>query len=154
MQQQFTVLAAGKGLENFAPELRPDSQARAKIIWQQFVDLTAQMLRECGAFSGSGDCDLQICRADHRSEKEIAVRNIVNAVAKNPTLDCAPINSRVHLGRIGGSNDQVVSVEIGEFKSALDPFDFAFRGKRSGTIRSTTHCGPATTVDEAAPARS
>src|SRR5208337_3597687 len=101
MQQKFAVLAAGKCFENLAPKLTQISKPRPEIFRQQLVNLAAQVLRESGTFSGSGDGDLQVAPADHRSEEEIAIGNVVDAVAQDASLDGSPVNGCVHLRRIG-----------------------------------------------------
>src|ERR1700723_2793713 len=60
---------------------------------------------------------------DQRSKKEIAVRNVIDAVRKNVSFDRAPVNKGIHLGVVGRSNDQYIAVQIGSLKTALNPFE-------------------------------
>jgi hypothetical protein len=82
MQQQFALFAA----LDASPALHGASVPRfsshgPQIFWELFVDLAAQTLRNSGAFACRRDGDLQIAAPDHRAEEEIAVGNIVDAVA-------------------------------------------------------------------------
>jgi hypothetical protein len=90
MQQQAAVFTARKRLENFPAQLADLHQPRAKIFGQLLVDLAAQALREGGAFAGGGDGDLQVAAADHRAKKEIAIGNVVDAVAGMPRSQRPP----------------------------------------------------------------
>ena len=93
------------------------------------VDLAAQALRESRAFAGRGDGDLQVAAADHRTEEEIAVGNIVDAVARNVARHGFAINCRIDFGHIGSGDNDEVAIEIGGTKLALDPFELAFGGE-------------------------
>ena len=92
MEQRFPGLAAGVRFENLAAELAETFKPGGKVAGQLLVDFAAEALGDGGTFSGGGDGDLQGSAADHRTEKEIAVGNVVDAVAKNVSLDRAAIN--------------------------------------------------------------
>ncbi len=87
VEQELARFAAWMRGENFAAKLAEIREPWAQIGGQLLVDFTAQALREGGAFAGSRDGDLQIAAADHGAEEEIAVGNVVDAVAEDVALD-------------------------------------------------------------------
>ena len=89
------ALAAGMRGEDFTAKLAEILKPRAEVAGELLVDFAAKALGEGGAFSGGGDGDLQIAAADHRSEKEIAVGNVVDAVAQDAALGGSAVNGGV-----------------------------------------------------------
>ncbi len=110
--------------ENLAPESAYLRKPRSEIIRQLCVDLAAQLLGYGGTFAGGGDGDLQVSAPNHRSEVEVAVRRIVNAVDKNVPAHGLAVDRRVHFRIIRGRDDEEIAVEIGGFKYALNPTRF------------------------------
>jgi hypothetical protein len=100
------------------------------------VDLAAQPLRNGRAFAGRRDRDLQVAAADHRAEEEVAVGNVVDAVAGDAARDGLAIDRCVDFGHIGGGDDDEVAVEIGGLKLALDPLELAFGGELANFRRA------------------
>ena len=62
------------------------------------VDFAAKTLGEGGAFSGSGDGDLQIAAGDDGAEEKIAVGDVVDAVAKDIALESAGVDGWLTAG--------------------------------------------------------
>ena len=70
---------------------------------------------------------MKLAAANHRTEEEIAIGNVVHAVAQDAALDRALIHSGVDGGGVGGGNDQVIAVEVGELERPLYPFEPSLR---------------------------
>src|SRR5208282_5724923 len=116
-------------VESFAAQLAKLGEPIPNIYRELLVDLAAQSLSNRRAFAGRGDGDLQISAADHRTEEEVAIGNVVHAVAGDAARDGLAINRRVDFGHIGGGDDDEVAVEIGGLKLALDPLELALSGE-------------------------
>ena len=81
--------------EDFAAKLAEILEPGAEVVGQLLVDFAAEALGEGGAFAGGGDGDLQVAAADHRAEEEVAVGNVVDAVAEDAALDGSAIDGGV-----------------------------------------------------------
>ena len=125
MQEQPARLAAQMGCENFAAQPSHIFKPRAEVFGQLLVDLAAQLLREGGTLASGRNSDLQRAPADHGTKIKIAVRRVVHAVGQNLARDGFPINLCVDFGGIGGGDDQINAIEVGDFKGPLDPFETA-----------------------------
>ena len=88
MEQELARFAAGMGGENFAAKLAEVFEPGAEVVGELLVDFAAQALGKGGAFAGGGDGDLQIAAADDGAEEEVAVGNVVDAVAEDAALEC------------------------------------------------------------------
>jgi hypothetical protein len=86
---ELARFAAGMRGENFAAQFAEILKPGAEVFRQLLVDFAAQALGDGGAFAGGGDGDLQIAAADHGAEEEIAVGNVVDAVAQDAALDAS-----------------------------------------------------------------
>jgi len=104
MEQKPAWLAGRESCKNLAAKLPERFKPRAKILWQLLVYLAAQALSKGGAFSCGRDSNLQVAATDHRTKKEIAVWNVVDAVADNAQLDRPMIDCRINLWRIRSGN--------------------------------------------------
>ena len=129
VEQQAALFAARMRGENFAAQFAELRKPGAEILGKLFVDLAAQALRDGGAFAGRGDGDLQVAAADYGAEEEVAVGNVVDAVAGNAARDGFAIDGRIDFGHVGSGDDDEVAVEIGGSELALDPFELAFGGE-------------------------
>jgi hypothetical protein len=129
VKEQAALFAAGMCSQDFAPQFAELREPGAEVIGELLVDFAAQALRDGGAFAGGGDGDLQVAAADHGTEEEIAVGDIVNAVAGDAARDGFAIDRGIDFGHIGGSDDDEVAVEIGGLKIALDPLELALGGE-------------------------
>ena len=109
-----------------ASYLQSPVAAHGYVTVQLLIDLAAKPLRNVRAFAARRDGDLQIAARDQRSKKEIAVGNVIHSVAESVSFDRAPVDSRVHLGIVGRSDNQEIAVQIGSFKAALHPFELVF----------------------------
>ena len=94
--RSLALFAARMRGENFAAQLAEVREPRTQICGQLLVDFAAQPLRDGGAFAGGRDGDLQIAAADDRAEEEIAVGNVVDAVARGCRAPDAPRDRRRH----------------------------------------------------------
>jgi hypothetical protein len=128
MEKQSAGLAAGMGDQDFATELAEVFEPWAEIGGELVVDFATKALGYGRALASGGDGDLEIAAADYGAEEEIAVGDVVDAVGENAATHGFAINSGVHFRDIGGCDDEGVAVEVGGFKSALEPFEFAFAG--------------------------
>jgi hypothetical protein len=126
MQQGFAALSAGMEGKDVAPKPAEAGKPRAQIAGKLLVDFAAQVLGEGGAFARSGNGDLQVAATHDRAEKEIAIGDVVHAVAEDVSLNYPAINSRVYLRRIRGSDNNKVVVKVGDFEASLNPFEFPF----------------------------
>jgi hypothetical protein len=124
MEQGFAVLAGAMEGKNLAPNPTETGKPWAQIVGKLLVNFAAQMLGEGGAFSRSGDGDLQVTATHDRAEKEITIGYVVHAIAKNVALDRAAVNSCVYLWRIRGGDSNRVAIEVGDFEASWNPFEF------------------------------
>jgi hypothetical protein len=129
MQEGFACFAAWMQCEDFAAELAEILEPVTKVLRELRIDFAAEALGYCGAFARGGNCDLKIAAADHGAEKEIAVGNVVDAVAWDVASDAALIDSGVDFGGVGGGDDEEIAVEIGKFEAAVGPFELAIFGE-------------------------
>jgi hypothetical protein len=125
MQEQPARLAARMRCENFAAQPSHIFKPRAEVFRQLLVDLAAQLLRDRGTLAGGRNGDLQRAPADHGTKIKVAVGRIVHTVGQNLARDGFPINLCVDFGGIGGGDDQINAIEVGDFKGPLDPFETA-----------------------------
>ena len=72
---------------------------------------------------------MQVAAADHGTEEEVAVGNVVDAVAGDAARDGFAIDRGVDVGHIGGGDDDEVAVEIGGLKFTLNPLELALGGE-------------------------
>src|SRR5580658_1997418 len=126
MQEQPARIAARMNLKNLAAELTQMFKPCAEVFRQLRINLAAEALGDGGAFAGGGDGYLQIATADDGAKKEIAVGNVVDAVARDVSSYATLVDGCIHIRRIGGGDDQEIAIEVGVFKAALDPFQSAF----------------------------
>ena len=120
VEQELALFAAGMAGENFAAQLAQVGEPGAEILRELLVDFAAETLGEGGAFSGSGDGDLEIAAGDDGAEEKIAVGDVVDAVAEDIALESAGVDGLVDGGRVGCRDDDEVAIEIGERKGAFD----------------------------------
>src|SRR5208337_1910343 len=112
--------------KHLAPKLTKLFEPCTKILGQLHIDLAAEALRKGRAFSSGRDGNLKIASADHGTKEEIAVGNVVHAVAEDIARHSLAVNSGVDRGRISRRDDEEVSVEIGRFEGALNPLELPF----------------------------
>ena len=129
MQQCFALFTARMDLQHFTAQLAEPLQPRAEILGKLRIDFAAQALSYGRAFAGGRDRDLQFAAAYHRTEEEIAIGNIIDAIAEDAAFHRALIDSRIHRGRIGRGNHKITTIEVCRRKFSLDPFQLAFVGK-------------------------
>ncbi len=131
VQQQAAFFAAGMCRQNLATQLADLFEPGAKVLRKLLIDFAAQPLRQRGALTGGGDCDLQWAARDHGPEEEIAVGNIVDAVAEDAVLRGFTIDRRIYVGLIGRRDDELLAIEIGRIEGPLDPLDCAVACQRA-----------------------
>ena len=90
MKQEPCALRRGDAWRELRGEGGRGFEPGAEVVRQLLVDFAAQALGDGGAFAGGGDGDLQVAAADHGAEEEIAVGDIVDAVAEDVRARCAP----------------------------------------------------------------
>ena len=129
VQEQTALFSAGMRGEDFAAQRAELREPRAEILGKLLVDFAAQPLSNGRAFAGRRDGDLQVAAADHRAEEEVAVGNVVDAVAGDVARKGFAIDRRVDFGHIGSGDDDEVAVEIGGRKFTLDQFQFSLGGE-------------------------
>ena len=104
--------------EDFAAELAQILEPGAEVVGS----CSSISRRRRWATAGlSPLVEMAICRlaaADDGAEEEIAVGNVVDAVAEDVALDCAAIDGGVDFGGVGGGDDEEVAVEVGGLRSA------------------------------------
>ena len=112
------------------PELRGAARrvlrARAQSCGKLLVDFAAKPLGNGRAFAGGRDGDLQIAAAHHRTEEEIAVGDVVDAVAQG--FRARPLRDR-RCAFTSGSSVAAITMKLPSrsagSKRALDPFELA-----------------------------
>ena len=57
------------------------------------------------------------------------MRRIIHAVRQNAALNGSLINGGIYLSGISGDDNQIVVLEVGEFKVPLSPFETALKGE-------------------------
>jgi hypothetical protein len=129
VEEQAALFAAGLRGEGFAAQCAKLGEPGAEIFGKLLVDFATQALRDGRAFAGRGDGDLQVAAADYRAEEEVAVGNVVDAVAGNAARNGLAIHRCIDFGHIGSGDDDEVAVEVGGREFALDPLEFALIGK-------------------------
>jgi len=129
VQEQAALFATRMRREDFAAQFAELGEPGTEILGKLLVDFAAQALREGGAFASRGDSDLQVAAADYGAEEEVAVGNVVDAIAGDAARDSLAIDCCVDFGHIGGRDDDEVAVEIGGLELAFDPFELAFGGE-------------------------
>ena len=112
MQQRFALFTAGVDLQDISPQLANACQPGTKILGQLRVDFAAQPLRHGGALAGSGDGDLQISASHDGPEEEIAIGNVVDAVAENAAFEGGAIDGGIHFRHVGCGDHEIMAVEI------------------------------------------
>ena len=148
MEQGLALFSAGMNLQHFAAEFAHAREPGAEILGKLGVDFAAQALRHRGAFAGSRNRDLQIAAGHHGAEEEIAVGNVVDAVAEDAALEGGVIDGGVDFRGIGRGNHEVVAIEVGGIERLFNPFEFAFMRQvgvplplRCGAITRKLHAG-------------
>ena len=111
--------------QHFTPQLAQLREPWSQILRQLLVNLLPQPLRHSRALAGRRNRNLQIAAAHHRPKKEIAVGNIVHAVARNAARQRFAINRRVHLWHVGRRNHNKVAVKVRRLKLPLHPLEFS-----------------------------
>jgi hypothetical protein len=122
MQNQAPLFTAWVRGQDFAAQFPDGLQPRAQVGGQLFIDLAPQPLRQSRTFTRRRDGDLQLAAAHHRAKKEIAVGNIVHAVARDIAIHRGAIDGGVHLGYVGGRNRDEDPIEVGWLELARYPF--------------------------------
>src|SRR6516164_2976342 len=136
MQKQPPLLAARMRPEHLAPQAANCFQPTAKVLRQLLVDLLAQPLRQRRALTRRRNGDLQLAPAHHRAKEEIAVRNVIHAVAENAPCPRFAIYGRVYLWNIRRCDYDEVPVQIGGLKRSRLKLDLPFRGQRKHFVAS------------------
>jgi hypothetical protein len=116
------------GGEHFAAEVAKGFKPGAEVAGKLLVDFSAQTLSHGRALAGCRDRDLQVAAADDGAEVEIAIRDIVDAVAEDALLGCGLIDCMVHGWIVGGCNDEEHAIEVRRLEALLAPFNGAVRG--------------------------
>ena len=75
------------GGEDVAAELAEICEPGAEVLRQLLVDFAAEALGEGGAFTCGGDGDLEIAAGDDGAKEEVAVGDVVDAVAGDVALE-------------------------------------------------------------------
>jgi hypothetical protein len=126
VEEKLTLFRAGMRGEDLAAEFAEVGEPGTEILGQLLVNLAAKSLGKGGAFSGSGNGDLEVAAGDDGAEEEIAIGNIVNAVAEDVALEGSGVYGLVDDGRVCCGDDDEIAVEVGEIEGALDDGELAF----------------------------
>src|SRR5580692_1933950 len=97
MQQQLALFATRMRRQHLAAQLTEFSEPWPNVRRKLLIDLAPQSLRKGGALTTRRDGDLQIAAVHHGAKEEIAVRNVVNRVARNSSFQCRPVDGVINI---------------------------------------------------------
>ena len=127
VEEKLALFASGMGGEHFAAQLAKVGEPGTEVVGELLVDFAAKTLGEGGAFPGSGDGDLEIAAGDDGAEEEIAIGDVVHAVAEDVALESSGVDGLVDGGRVSCRDDDEVAIEISEREGALDERELSFK---------------------------
>src|ERR1700757_2147113 len=95
-----------------AEVVKPGGVFGSELLFQ----ILAQALGERRAFAVGGDGDLQVAALDNGAVVEVAVLDVVDAVAEDLALAGFAEDGSVDVGEKGGGDDQEFPVKVGRFE--------------------------------------
>jgi hypothetical protein len=125
MEQTLAFLSGWIGGDDIAAQLPERIERWTQIGGQGGINLSPQLLRQGGAFTGGRDGDLQFAPAPDRWKVEVAIWRIVGRIAENAVSARSEEDGRVDSGLVGCGYHQVGFEDVVAKEGALFPREYA-----------------------------
>src|SRR6185436_10784770 len=123
MQDSLANVSIEIGASKFFALLTQADNPRFILRTKFLFELLANSLRQSWALTCGGDCDLQVSSTHDGRVVEVAIRGIVNGVAKDASRVSFGEHAFVDVARGSSNHDQELPLKIARLECALVPGD-------------------------------